>query len=214
MINALTILFCLTLIYLAVTTRLPAYVLILVLQGLLVAGVHTLAFFNDLAWSHVIVAAGVLLVRTYLIPTYIAKIIRDLDMRHGDSTRRYHPGFLIQMIAVIIGAFIVSHQLSLQLSPQTPVSVIPLGAAIAGMAAGGLLIIRRRLLLAHIVGFLIIENGLFLLSIGVQAEMPWMIELAGFLDLFVLVFLMGIAMNHLKTHFPEGESDDLTGLRE
>ena len=211
MINALTILFCLTLIYLAVTTRLSAYVLILVLQGMLVAGVHTLAFFNDFAWSHVIVAAGVLLVRTYLIPVYIAKIIRDLDMRHGDSTRRYHPGFLIQMAAVVIGAFVLSHQLSLT---QTPVNVIPLGAAIAGMAAGGLLIMRRRLLLAHVVGFLIIENGLFLLAIGVEAEMPWMIELAGFLDLFVLVFLMGIAMNHLKTHFPEGESDDLTGLRE
>ena len=210
MINALTILFCLTLIYLAVTTRLPADVLILVLQGFLVAGVHALAFFNDFAWSHVVVATGVLVFRTYLIPNYIAKIIRDLDMRHGDDTRRYHPGFLIQMATVVIGAFVVSHQLSL----QTQVNVIPLGAAIAGMGAGGLLIIRRRLLLAHIVGFLIIENGLFLLTIGIQTEMPWMIELAGFLDLFVLVFLMGIAMNHLKTHFPEGESDDLTGLRE
>ena len=210
MINALTILFCLTLIYLAVTTRLSAYVLILVLQGMLVAGVHTLAFFHDFAWSHVVVAAGVLLVRTFLIPTYIAKIMRDLDMRHGDNTHQFHPGFLLQMAVLIIGAFVISHQLS----RQTPVNVVPLGAAIAGMAAGGLLIVRRRLLLAHIVGFLIIENGLFLLAIGVQAEMPWMIELAGFLDLFVLVFLMGIAMNHLKTHFPEGESDDLTGLRE
>jgi hydrogenase-4 component E len=152
----------------------------------------------------------VLLIRTYLIPSYIARIMRDLDMRHGDNTRRYHPGFLIQMATVVIGAFVISHQLS----QQTAVNVVPLGAAIAGMAAGGLLIIRRRLLLAHVVGFLIIENGLFLLTIGVQAEMPWMIELAGFLDLFVLVFLMGIAMNHLKTHFPEGESDDLTGLRE
>jgi hypothetical protein len=44
--------------------------------------------------------------------------------------------------------------------------------------------------------------------------MPWTIELAGFLDLFVLIFLMGIAMNHLKTHFPEGGSDELTGLRD
>jgi hydrogenase-4 component E len=210
MINALAILFCLTLIYLAVTTRLSAYVLILVLQGVLVAGVHTLAFFHDFAWSHVAVAAGVLLVRTFLIPTYIVKIMRDLDMRHGDNTRRYHPGFLIQMAGVILGAFVLSHQLS----RLTPVNVVPLGAAIAGMAAGGLLIVRRRLLLAHVVGFLIIENGLFLLGLGVRAEMPWTIELAGFLDLFVLIFLMGIAMNHLKTHFPEGGSDELTGLRE
>ena len=210
MINALTILFCHTLIYLAVSTRLSAYVLILVLQGMLVAGVHTLAFFNDFAWSHVVVAAAVLLIRTFLIPSYIAKIIRDLDMSHGDNTRRYHPGFLIQMATVVVGAFVIAHYLS----AHAQVNVVPLGAAIAGMAAGGLLIMRRRLLLAHVVGFLIIENGLFLLTIGVQAEMPWMIELAGFLDLFVLIFLMGIAMNHLKTHFPEGESDDLTGLRE
>ena len=210
MINALAILFCLTLIYLAVTTRLSAYVLILVLQGVLVAGVHTLAFFHDFAWSHAVVAAGVLLIRTILIPAYIAKIMRDLDMRHGDSTRRYHPGFLLQMGTLIVGAFVLSHQLS----QIAPVNVVPLGAAIAGLAAGGLLIVRRRLLLAHVVGFLIIENGLFLLGLGVRAEMPWMIELAGFLDLFVLIFLMGIAMNHLKTHFPEGGSDELTGLRE
>jgi len=210
MINVLTILFCLTLIYLAVTTRLSAYVMILVLQGTLVAGVHTLEFFRDSAWPHLVIAAGVLLVRTVLIPTYIVKIIRDLDMSHGDRTRLYHPGFLIQMAAVVVGAFVLAHRLS----TLTPVDVIPLGAAVAGMAAGGLLIVRRRLLLAHVVGFLIIENGLFLLGIGVRAEMPWIIELAGLLDLFVLIFLMGIAMNHLKSHFPEGGSEELTGLRE
>jgi hydrogenase-4 component E len=210
MINVLTILFCLTLIYLAVTTRLSAYVLILVVQGALVAGVHTLAFFSDFSWSHLIVAAGVLVVRTLLIPTYIVKIIRQLDMGHGDRTRRYHPGFLVQIAGVVVGAFVISHQLS----RFTPVSVIPFGAAVAGIAAGGLLIVRRRLLLAHVVGFLIIENGLFLLGIGVQAQMPWTIELAGLLDLFVLVFLVGIAINQLKSHFPEGESAELTGLQE
>jgi hydrogenase-4 component E len=210
MINVLTIFFCLTLIYLAVTTRLSTYVLILVLQGALVAGVHTLAFLSDFSWSHLIVAAAVLLVRTLLIPTYMVKIIRQLDMGHGDRTRRYHPGFLVQIAALVVGAFLVSHQLS----RFTPVNVIPFGAAIAGIGAGGLLIVRRRLLFAHVVGFLIIENSLFLLGIGVQAQMPWTIELAGLLDLFVLVFLMGIGINQLKSHFPEGESAELTDLQD
>jgi len=200
MINVLTILFCLTLIYLACTTRLSAYVLILVLQGTLVAGVHTLAFFGDFSWSHLLVAAAVLLVRTVLIPFYIIKIMHQLDMGHGDRTRSYHPGFLIQMGAIVMGAFFISDQLS----RLAAVNVVPLAAAFAGIGAGGLLIVRRRLLLAHVVGFLIIENGLFLLGIGLRAGMPWMIELAGLLDLFVLVFLMGIAINQLKSHFPEG----------
>lgn len=210
MINALSILFCLTLIYLAVTTRLSAYVLILVLQGVLVAGIHALAFFHDFAWSHIAVAAAVLVVRTILIPTYILKIMRDLDMGHGDRTRRYQPAFLMQMAGVVTGGFVVAQQLS----RLSPVNVVPLGTAIAGILAGGLLIVHRRLLLAHVVGFLIIENGLFLLVLGVQFEMPWTIELAGLLDLFVLVFLIGIAFNHLKSHFPEAEGAALTALRE
>jgi hypothetical protein len=44
--------------------------------------------------------------------------------------------------------------------------------------------------------------------------MPWTIELAGLLDLFVLVFLMGIAINQLKSHFPEAERTDLTELQD
>jgi hydrogenase-4 component E len=130
--------------------------------------------------------------------------------RKQDRTHRYHPGFLLQISGVIIAALLLSHQFS----RMTPVLVIPLGTALAAIFSGGLLIVRRRLLLAHVVGFLIIENGLFLLGVGVKAEMPWVIELGAFLDLFVLVFLMGIAMNHLKSHFPEGAGEDLTTLHD
>jgi hydrogenase-4 membrane subunit HyfE len=87
-------------------------VLILVLQGALVAGVHTLAFFSDFSWSHIAVAAAVLLVRTMIIPFFIVKIIRQLDMGHGDRTRRYHPDFLIQMVVIVVAAFIISNKLS------------------------------------------------------------------------------------------------------
>ncbi|HYY28125.1 MAG TPA: hypothetical protein VE860_09290, partial [Chthoniobacterales bacterium] len=138
------------------------------------------------------------------------KIIHDLDMGHRDGTHLYHPGFLLQISGVIIASLLLSYRFS----RITPVLVIPLGAALAGILSGGLLIIRRRLLLAHVVGFLIIENGLFLLGVGVKADMPWVIELGAFLDLFVLVFLMGIAMNHLKSHFPEGAGEDLTTLHD
>src|SRR5260221_7599646 len=95
MINVLTILFCLTLIYLAVTTRLSAYVLILVLQGAPVAGAHAMAFFSDFSWSHLIVAAAVLPVPPLLISAANVKIIRRLEMGHRARTRGYHPGFLI-----------------------------------------------------------------------------------------------------------------------
>ncbi|MDD5350198.1 MAG: hypothetical protein PHQ12_08305 [Chthoniobacteraceae bacterium] len=210
MTNALTILFCLTLMYLTVTTRLSSYVLILVFQGILVAGVYTVSFFENFSAPNLIIAGAVLLFRTILIPGYIAKIIRDLDMGRRDRTRQYRPGFLLQISGVIIAAMLLSNAFS----RLTPVLVVPLGAALAGILGGGLLIIRRRLLLAHVVGFLIIENGLFLLGVGVEAELPWVIELGAFLDLFVLIFLMGIAINQLKSHFPEGVGEELTTLHD
>src|SRR5271166_2570665 len=155
MTNALTILFCLTLMYLAVTTRLSSYVLILVFQGILVSGVYTVSFFENFSAAHLVIAGAVLLFRTILIPTYIVKIIRDLDMEHRDQTRRYHPGFLLQISGVIIAALLFSYQFS----RITPVLVIPLGTALAGICSGGLLIVRRRLLLAHVIGFLIIKTA-------------------------------------------------------
>jgi hydrogenase-4 component E len=210
MTNALTILFCLTLMYLPVTTRLSSYVLILVFQGILVAGVYTVSFFESFSGEHLVIAGAVLLFRTILIPSYIVKIIRDLDMGHRDRTRQYHPGFLLQISGLIIAALLLSYQFS----RIAPVLVIPLGTALAAICSGGLLIVRRQLLLAHVIGFLIIENGLFLLGVAVKADLPWIIELGAFLDLFVLVFLMGIAINHLKSHFPEGAGEDLTTLHD
>ena len=164
MTNALSILFCLTLMYLAVTTRLSSYVLILVFQGILVAGVYTVSFFEHFSTAHLVIAGAVLLFRTILIPSYMVKIIRDLEMGHRDRTHRYHPGFLVQISGVIIVALLLSYQFS----HMTSVLVIPLGTALAGIFSGGLLIVRRRLLLAHVVGFLIIENGLFLLEVGLR----------------------------------------------
>jgi hydrogenase-4 component E len=210
MTNALTILFCLTLMYMAVTTRLSSYVLILVFQGILVSAVYTVTFFEKFSVAHLVIAGAVLVFRTILIPAYIVKIIRELDMGHRDQTSRYHPGFLLQISAVIILALLFAYQFS----RISPVLVIPLGTALAGICSGGLLIIRRRLLLAHVIGFLIIENGLFLLGVGVKADLPWTIELGAFLDLFVLIFLMGIAINHLRSFFPEGAGEDLTTLRD
>lgn len=210
MTNGLTILFCLTLMYLAVTTRLSSYVLVLVLQGVLVAGVYTVSFFEDFSAAHLVIAGAVLVFRTILIPGYIVKIIRDLDMSHRDRTRQNRPGFLLQVAGVIVVSLLVSREFL----RFADVKVIPLGAAMAGVFCGGLLIIRRRLLLAHVIGFLIIENGLFLLGVGVSTELPWVIELGTLLDLFVLVFLMGIAINQLKSHFPEGIGEELTTLHD
>ena len=171
---------------------------------------HLAVTLADIQAARDVIAGAVLLFRTILIPSYIVKIIRDLDMGHRDRTRQYHPGFLLQISGLIIAALLLSYQFS----RITPVLVIPLGTALAGICSGGLLIIRRQLLLAHVIGFLIIENGLFLLGVTVKADLPWIIELGAFLDLFVLIFLMGIAINHLKSHFPEGAGEDLTTLHD
>jgi Hydrogenase 4 membrane component (E) len=56
----------------------------------------------------------------------------------------------------------------------------------------------RKKLIVHVAGFLIMENGIFLFSTSVASELPMMIELGILLDIFVVVFLMGIALNKIS----------------
>jgi hydrogenase-4 component E len=66
----------------------------------------------------------------------------------------------------------------------------------------------------HVVGFLILENGIFLFGTSVAAEMPTIVELGAMLDVFVVVFLMGIAINKISSTFAKQDVTVLGKLKD
>jgi hydrogenase-4 component E len=85
------------------------------------------------------------------------------------------------------------------LSRLTQIQTIPFATGFTAVIVGSFIVIFRRKLIVHVAGFLVLENGLFLVSVSVGTDMPIMIELGTLLDVFVVIFLMGIAMNRIRS---------------
>jgi len=79
---------------------------------------------------------------------------------------------------------------------------------------GFYLMILRHKIITHVIGFIILENGVVILSLAVGNEMPMLVNLGILLDIFVTVLVLGIFANKLGDVFKEGEVDQLIQLRD
>ncbi|TAK51345.1 MAG: hypothetical protein EPO24_15965 [Bacteroidetes bacterium] len=193
--NVLSILFCLSLFYLSVTSRVKAYVTVLQMQGLLLTVLLVLPFVKHFSLYALILPTTLFIIKVVFIPRYINKIIRDLDIKRVIEPTIQQFTFLLLVIFSMTIIFIASNILS----KSTDIETIPFASGFSAVVVGILVIIFRKKLILHVAGFLVLENGIFLFGIAVASELPVMIEIGMLLDVFVVVFLMGIALNRISS---------------
>ena len=208
--NLLSILFCLTLFYVSITPRVKSYVTVLQFQGILLSILVILPFINDFSIFGIILPVTLLIVKVILIPRYINKIILDLDIKRVIEPTIQQIVFLLLVIATMIVIFLSSSIIA----QSTELEVIPFASGFSAIAIGIYIIIFRKKLIVHVCGFLVLENGIFLFGTAVASELPMMIELGVLLDVFVVVFLMGIALNKIRSTFEGFEVAHLGRLKD
>jgi hydrogenase-4 component E len=80
--------------------------------------------------------------------------------------------------------------------------------------AGLLFIVTQRTALNQIFGYLMLENGIYLLNLPLaQHERLWL-ELSILLDILVGIFVMGIAVHHIYQAFESTDVDQFAALRD
>lgn len=193
--NVLSILFCLSLFYLSVTSRVKAYVAVLRFQGILLTVLLVFPFVNHFSIFALILPATLFIIKVMVIPRYINKIILDLDIKRVIEPTIQQFTFLLLVIFSMILIFVASSILS----KSTDIEIIPFASGFSAIAVGIFIIIFRKKLIVHVAGFLVLENGIFLFGTAVASELPMMIEIGTLLDVFVVVFLMGIAINKISS---------------
>jgi hydrogenase-4 component E len=208
--NVLSILFCLSLFYVVVTTRVKGYVTVLRVQGLILTVLLVIPFYYHFSVYGIIIPVTLLLVKVFLIPRYITKIIIDLDIKRRIEPTIQQISFLLLVITTMVLIFLASHIIS----QSTKLDVIPFASGFSAIIIGVYIIMFRKKLIVHVAGFLIMENGIFLFSTAVATELPMMIELGVLLDVFVVVFLMGIALNRISDTFKGFEVTHLGRLKD
>ena len=81
-------------------------------------------------------------------------------------------------------------------------------------ATGLVLVVGRVTALSQVMGYLVAENGIFLLGIPLMSAGAIWFELTLLLDIFVAVFVMGIAINHINDTFESIDVNRFHNLRD
>lgn len=204
MVNYLIVLFAITLVYFAAAERLIVYSRLIGLQGLLLCGIAVFEL-NEVNTANLIfIVAESLIFKTILIPNLLLRIIKRSGVTKVHS--QAIPGFylLIMSIFALLISVIMANSL---INPY--VNTIYMVIALFALITGLLLIVTHRLIISHLIGFLIIENAVFIFSLAIGNEMPILINIGILLDIFVGVLILGFFGLRLKAH-----TNELTMLKD
>jgi hydrogenase-4 component E len=87
-------------------------------------------------------------------------------------------------------------------------------AAFATVWTGFLMLTTRKKAIMQVLGYLLLENGIFLFGLLLLEDMPALVEVGVLLDLFTGVFVMGIIIHHISREFSSTSTEHLTELKE
>ena len=72
----------------------------------------------------------------------------------------------------------------------------------------------RKKIITQVMGFMLMENGIFLLSMAAVKEMPFIVSLGVLLDVFMAVYLLGLLVNKIHDRYDEIHVDTLQKLKD
>jgi hydrogenase-4 component E len=179
-------------------------------QGILL-GLFTLIVRADVLTAR-LVFLGVLSIglKGFVFPFLLLRGIREAGIR-----REVEPivGYVVSIIA---GLFMLAA--SLWISARFPIPapglssfVIPV--ALSTVFTGLFLVVSRRKAVNQVIGYLVFENGIYMFGIAAVGEIPLFVEFGVLLDVFVAVFVMGIAINRINREFDHIDADQLSSLK-
>jgi hydrogenase-4 component E len=192
------------------TSRLRSVIGASALQGVAL-GVLTVTAHGQLTAEVVLVAVAAVTIKGIAIPRLLHKAMRDVAIE-----REVEPviGFIPSLLAGALGtALAVIFSETLPLIPAHKESLI-LPCSFATVLTGFIVLTTRRKAITQVVGYLILENGIFIMGLALLDAMPFLVEVGVLLDLFVAIFVMGIIINHISREFRSTDVARLSSLKE
>lgn len=209
-IDSILIFLVLTNLILLGSSRLRNAIRLIAAQGVAL-GLLPLLLHGALSWPGVLLGLGSVGIKGLLFPFMLNRALRETRAR-----REIEP-FVGPVLSLLIGVGVLA--MSFGFGARLP---LPWAAPSALLVPGGLftmwtglfLIMARRKALTQVLGYIVMENGIFVLGMVVVEAMPLLVELGVLLDIFVAVFVMGIIVFHIQREFDHIDVSQLDALRE
>lgn len=191
--------------------RLSACVDLFALQSIFLAATAALvAFLTGI--HHIYVAAALTVaIKVVVLPRILKKVIERLNVSRELQMNINVPAGLLVCGALVILAFYITQ-------PIIPLGFLltrdSLAIALAIVLIGFFTMIARKKAVTQVVGFLVMENGLFLGATAAAYGMPLIVELGVFFDVLVAGLIIGIYTHRIQDAFDSVDTSKLTVLKE
>jgi hydrogenase-4 component E len=192
-------------------SRLATCIRLVAIQAMVLSFLPLLSSDDGIGLRVLLFAVGVFVLKGLVFPWLLMRILRTADVRHEvEPYIGYAPSILLG--ALILGnCFWFASEFKL---PRPTISPLVLPIAFATILIGLLLIVSRRTALSQVIGYLVLENGIFVFGAALALDVPFVVEIGVLLDVFVAVFVMGIAIFHISREFDHIDVDQLSLLKE
>ena len=209
--NLILVLVLLTNLKLLGSSRLGASIRVVAAQGMVLGLLPILAHWHELSLHFALLAVGTIAIKGVVFPWFLFRAIREADI--GREIEPY-VGYAASLAtgAVALGvSFWVCTKLPI---PENIASPWLAPVSFFSIFAGLFLIVSRKRAVNQVLGFLVLENGIYTFGVGMAARTPFLVEVGVLLDVFVAVFVMGITIFHINREFDHINTARLSVLKD
>ncbi|MCF0201265.1 MAG: NADH-quinone oxidoreductase subunit K [Bacteroidales bacterium] len=202
-------LFIITLFVMATANRLRTYVKLVMAQGLLLF-VLALVQLNEITVGNLVwIAVETLLFKSVAVPAFLFRLINRNKITREAEPFLPHFASLAITVAIVAGMYALIGAVG-----DGRIGKFFFVTSMSAILFGLYFICSRRKLLSHLIGYMVIENGVFILTLAVGNHMPFLVNLGVLLDIFASVLLLGFFAGKIGDVFKSTDVDSLTTLKD
>jgi len=192
------------------TSRIIAVIRTVAVQGALL-GLLPLLLHEHFSLEATLMVAGTVALKGVVIPGMMSRALRDVQIkREVEPLIGLQPSVILGALATVFALLFTAH-LPLT-APHKGALLVP--AAIATVLTGFIILTTRFKALSQVMGYLMLENGIFIFGMLLVEAMPLIVELGVLLDLFVGIFVICIIVNKINQAFTSMDTRRLVALKE
>ncbi len=192
------------------SSRLPTLIKVLAFQGVVVS-IVPLFIGHHMTTGGIIFALATLLIRGIVIPLSIYLVIKKVDIdREVEPILGYNASLLAGLVLIVVATFI-SPKFNL---PRVGGYTLLLPSAISLLVAGMFLLMARRNAIAMVLGYIMMENGIYLVGSCFTSRTHHIVEFGILLDVLAGVMIMAIILQNIKQTFDDVDTARLRTLKE
>jgi hydrogenase-4 component E len=211
LVNLCSVLLLLSCFAIVAQRRLSACVDLFALQSFFLATTAGLVAFLT-GHRHIYLAAALtVVIKVIVLPRILRKVIERLNVSRELVMNINIPAGLLICGGLVVVAFFITQ-------PIIPLGYLltrdSLAIALAIILIGFFTMIARKKAVTQMVGFLVMENGVFLGATAAAYGMPLIVELGVFFDVLVAGLIAGIYTHRLQDAFDSVDTSELTALKE